>query len=816
MNNRYAFVLTIAGAGMFLSTLDSGVINVALPFLQQEFHTTVNTISWTISGYFLVLSATVVLCGKLGDRFGRVNMFSAGLLLFALGSLLCGLAFSANQLIAWRALQALGAAAMQGTAAGIITTLIHPQYKNRALGMLGLIIGIGPVIGPTFAGTVIAFASWRWIFFVNIPICLLALLGARHLPDTGEYEQAPLDGFGMVLFALTIFSLVLALTVGGRPHGDGLLISGLALLALLSLLFFLYQERRTSSPMLDLRLFTIVSFSVSLMGTLTFGFVTAVIFMLPPLELHHSAHLSAWHIGLISLSAPLGVVILSRFSGMAIDRWGEQRLVLTGLLVMLVALLLLALRQPSWGVVSFPPLLFLYGVGGGIFIPPNMSHIMKSAGAPHQGTMGAITRMLVNLGNAIGVAAAALVIGIHASQAQTQLMVGLRQTWLLAVGMLTIAVVAAIVDLRRERATYNGFRDKKIAMLHVHEGIKKGIMTNALPASYSPDVPPAHHLLAMMFGTVQTHLIRVAAQLRLADLLKDGHKSIAELAEATGTDASALTRVMRALTDLGLVVETATRQFTCTSLGDLLRSDTPDSLRSYALLVGSEWLTRPWPNLLQSVQTGTSVFEQVFGTPLYEYMQYHPDAAAVFNDALTAISKQEAIALREAYDFSEVRTLVDVGGGRGLLLATLFQAYPLLRGVLFDLPLVVAGAQALLQPAVASGRCHISSGDFFLAVPPGGEVYLLKRILPAFTDTQARTILRTCRDAMAPEGRVLVADPDTSSLYGSLFDIAMLVIFGGRLRTDAELQELFAGAGLTLTRTMGTRSTLRLVEGIPM
>jgi hypothetical protein len=213
---------------------------------------------------------------------------------------------------------------------------------------------------------------------------------------------------------------------------------------------------------------------------------------------------------------------------------------------------------------------------------------------------------------------------------------------------------------------------------------------------------------------------------------------------------------------------------------------------------------------------GTSAFEQVFGMPLYEYMQQHADAAAVFNDALTSISQQEAIALREAYDFSAVRTLVDVGGGCGLLLATLLQAYPLLRGILFDLPLVVSGAQALLQPEIDSGRCHISGGDFFLAVPPGGDVYLLKRILPAFNDTQAQAILRNCRDAISPDGRVLVADPDTSSLYGSLFDIAMLVIFGGRLRTDAELQELFAGAGLTLTRTLDTRSTLRLVEGIPM
>jgi hypothetical protein len=341
-------------------------------------------------------------------------------------------------------------------------------------------------------------------------------------------------------------------------------------------------------------------------------------------------------------------------------------------------------------------------------------------------------------------------------------------------------------------------------------------MTNAMPASPAPDVPPTHQLLAMMFGHVQTHVIRVAAQLRIADLLRDGPKPLAALAESTGTDAVALARVLRALTDLGLVAEYATGQFTCTPMGALLQSDTPDSLRNYALLIGSEWLTRPWPHLLRSLQTGQSAFAQVFGMPLYEYLQRHPEAAAVFNDALTSISQQEALALQEAYDFSTVRTLIDVGGGRGFLLAALLQANPLLHGILLDLPPVVAGAEAVLHPAVASGRCQIHGGDFLRAVPPGGDLYVLKRILPAFDDTQAHTILHHCRDAMAPEGRVLVADPDTSSLYGRFFDIGMLVIFDGRLRTDAELRELFAGAGLTLTRTMSTRSTLRLVEGIAM
>ena len=339
-------------------------------------------------------------------------------------------------------------------------------------------------------------------------------------------------------------------------------------------------------------------------------------------------------------------------------------------------------------------------------------------------------------------------------------------------------------------------------------------MTNTLPAPHSPAVSPTHDLLSMLFGMVQTQLLRVAAQLQIADLLKDGPQPLATLAQATGTDASALARVLRALSDLGLVEETATGQFICTTLGELLQSDRPDSLHKYALLVGSEWITRPWPDLLQSMQTGTSAFQQVFGAPLYEYVQHHPDAAGVFNDALTSISQQETLALQEAYDFSSVYTLVDVGGGRGLVLATLLQAYPSLRGILFDLPSVVAGVEALLQPAVDSGRGKIEGGDFLQAVPAGGDVYLLKRILPAFNDSQVQSILCNCRNAMAQDGRVLVADPDTSSLYGSLFDIAMLAIFDGRLRTEAELRELFAGAGLTLSRMIETRSTLRLVEGV--
>lgn len=342
-------------------------------------------------------------------------------------------------------------------------------------------------------------------------------------------------------------------------------------------------------------------------------------------------------------------------------------------------------------------------------------------------------------------------------------------------------------------------------------------MTKTLPTAQSSDVSPAHRLLAMMFGTVQTQLVRVAAQLRIADHLKDGSRPLVALAEETGIPPLALARVLRALADLGLIREMETDQFICTPEGELLQSDTPDSLRHYAILTGSEWIVQPWPRLLESLQSGTSAFEQVFGLPLYAYIQQHPDAAAVFNDALTSISRQEALVLREVYDFSAVRTVVDVGGGQGLVLATLLETYPSLHGTLLDLPPAVASAQAVLGAFVTSGRCQLQGGDFFRSVPGGGEVYLLKRILPAFNDTQALTLLRNCRKAMPPESRLLIADPDpSSSLYGRLFDIAMLGIFDGRLRTDVELQELFASAGLRVTDTIPTRSTLRLVEGRPL
>jgi hypothetical protein len=337
-----------------------------------------------------------------------------------------------------------------------------------------------------------------------------------------------------------------------------------------------------------------------------------------------------------------------------------------------------------------------------------------------------------------------------------------------------------------------------------------------MPAHHSPDVLPLHHLLSMMLGVAQTQLIRVAAEIGLADLVKDGPQSIDALAAETGTDAPALARVLRGLVGLGVLAETAPQEFAGTALSVLLQTEHPNSVRDYALMMRSDWAHNSWSCLPHCVQTGGSGFEALFGQPCYAYLQDHAGDAAVFNAAMTAVSKQESRALQEAFDFSACHTVVDLGGGLGFLLATLLRAYPALHGTLLDLPRVAEGARAVLEAEVADGRCQIIGGDFMTAVPAGGDVYILKRILPAYDDAQARSLLRHIHEAMHSDGRVLVADPDPTSQYGALFDMLMLVVFGSgsRLRTEAELLELFAGAGFSLTRTVAVPPTVRLVEGV--
>ena len=330
---------------------------------------------------------------------------------------------------------------------------------------------------------------------------------------------------------------------------------------------------------------------------------------------------------------------------------------------------------------------------------------------------------------------------------------------------------------------------------------------------------PAQRLLRGIYGKIETQLIAVAARLGISDLLKNGPKSVEELAEATGTHVPSLFRILRALASLDIYTEPEPRRFALTPQSELLKADTPGSLRGYAIMHGSESMYRVWPHLLHGVETGEPVFDSVFGTNIFKHLQSRPDEHAVFNEAMTSASTLDAEAVREAYDFSGFGTLVDVGGGHGFLLAALLKAFPSLRGVLFDLPSVTEGASELFEKEGLADRCRVIGGDFFTGVPENNDAYLLKRIIHDWNDESAVKILKICRNAMAPEARVLVIEIvvplENMSGIGELMDINMMAVTGGLERTEAQYRDLLSKAGLELSRIVRTATWVSIVEGVP-
>jgi hypothetical protein len=327
-------------------------------------------------------------------------------------------------------------------------------------------------------------------------------------------------------------------------------------------------------------------------------------------------------------------------------------------------------------------------------------------------------------------------------------------------------------------------------------------------------------LWRMTNGYQVSQAIHVVATLGIADLLKDGPRSADELAEATGTHASALYRILRALASVGVFAEQSDGRFGLTPLAEHLRTDVPGSLRSWAMLIGRPYYFTTWGHLLHSVKTGEPAFPHVYGMPAWEYRASHPEESALFDGAMTGLSLAEAEAVVRSYDFSGIGVLVDVGGGKGALLAAILAANPALSGILFDQPHVVADAKDLLERAGVADRCEVVDGDFFKAVPGGADAYLLKSIIHDWDDASAIEILGKCRAAMADSARLLLVErgirPANEPDPAKFIDLMILVMLGGRERTAEEYERLYTEAGFKVSNTIHTGSLLDIIEGVPV
>jgi hypothetical protein len=343
-------------------------------------------------------------------------------------------------------------------------------------------------------------------------------------------------------------------------------------------------------------------------------------------------------------------------------------------------------------------------------------------------------------------------------------------------------------------------------------------MNDSRPRVPSPAAEAAT-LRQLIMGFRTTQMVYVAARLGLADVLESGPQTAQQLAAQVGAAPRALRRLLRALAGLGIFAETDGGGFALTPAARLLQTEAPGSLRGLALLYGADWLWRSYGDLLHSVRTGAPAFAHVHGQSFYDYLQEHPAAGAAFQAAMSGYSAQEAAAILAAYDFAPAASVIDVGGGQGALVAALLQAHPHLAGVVLDLSPAIAGAKSLLAAAGLAARATCVAGDFFTAVPKGGDLYLLKSVLHNWDDSDVVGILRNCRQAMADGARLLVIERIVPEGNGpseaKLFDINMLVTVGGQERTEQEYRTLLDVAGLALARVIPTNSPLSLLEAVP-
>jgi len=331
---------------------------------------------------------------------------------------------------------------------------------------------------------------------------------------------------------------------------------------------------------------------------------------------------------------------------------------------------------------------------------------------------------------------------------------------------------------------------------------------------------PAAALRRLVNGYQISQAIHVATVLGVADHLAAGPRSGDELAAATGSHPDALYRLLRALAAVGVFREEPGRRFALTPLGDCLRADAPLPVGPWAAFAASPSQWQAWGALLHSVRTGENAFRHVHGADVWTYRARHPEAGAAFDRAMTGMTHLGTEAVLASYDFSRFGTIVDVGGGHGLLLAAILAAHPAARGVLLDQPHVVAGAEEVLRGARVADRCTIVGGSFFESVPAGGDAYLLKQIVHDWEDPEATAILRACRQAIDPAGRLLVIERDLGGPNAlpaaKLADLQMLVSAGGRERTRDQYAALFAAAGLRLAGVTPTVADLCITEAVPV
>ncbi len=393
------------GTGVFLATVDGSIINVSLPTLVRELHTEFAVVQWVVLAYLLTITCTMAGIGRLADMVGKKSIYMAGFIIFTLGSALCGLSPTVEWLIGFRVLQAIGAAMTMALGAAIITESFPPEERGKAMGIIGSIVSLGIVLGPALGGVILSVLSWRWIFYVNLPVGIIGtIMVRRNLPNFKPRGRQQFDVLGALLLCLSILFLLLGLTHGQQQGFFQPFVYWLFGSSLFFLVLFVFVEKKVGQPMVDPKLFCNTIFSVNLFTSFIafVGLGGSVILL--PFYLENILMFSSMKVGLLMGVIPVMLGITSPIAGLLSDRVGSRKITMIGLLALLIGFLAASTLDQHTAVFGYAVRIFAVGAGIGIFMSPNNSAIMGTAPRHQLGIVSGMMAQSRTLGQTIGVA----------------------------------------------------------------------------------------------------------------------------------------------------------------------------------------------------------------------------------------------------------------------------------------------------------------------------------------------------------------------------------------------------------------------------
>ena len=462
--NRW-IILAIVVLLPLMSSLDSNIVNIALPTIEADLKINMASAEWVVSAYLIIISATILLFGRIGDMKSKGLVFINGIIVFTLGSLLCGVSINIYFLVASRVVQAIGAGLVMSTNQGMITAVFPVTERGKALGITGSAVALGALIGPALGGIIVTYLTWHYIFLINVPIGIVAyILARKFIPVNMSTKNEKMDGKGASTFFIAIVFIFSAIMVGQQIGFNDIYIICAFIVGFIALVIFIFVERKEKAPMLDLSLFRNSTFSTNLICACISFISINTISIIEPFYLQDALGYSAFTSAMIMMSYPIVMLVVAPLSGHISDKIGNGKLNTIGILITGISIIMLSTLNVDSSILKIVLFLCVLGLANGLFQSPNTSAIMSSVPKNKLGIAGGTNALIRNVGLAIGVSVSTTILYADMSRLAGHKVLGyipgkpdifvsaMKDVYLMVSVLCFIAFVLFIINMIRTKA----------------------------------------------------------------------------------------------------------------------------------------------------------------------------------------------------------------------------------------------------------------------------------------------------------------------------------------------------------------------------